>query len=137
VRSLLQDTQLATVLQNRLPFVQQRLDAARSANDEARIQQYSQLLNVITDQYGQADQRSKFAARGYTDAIVQLANDTRVNQQEAQRDLLAQELGSSGLADLVPYLRRFDGALTVYRVRPEIGKDALVRLITDDTAGIK
>jgi hypothetical protein len=135
VRALRQDSQLVKVLQTQLPFAQQQLDAARSANDQARIEQYTKLLDAITTQYGQAEQRSRFAGRDYTDAVIQLAQDTRVNQQDAQRDLLVQELAKKDLGDLIPYLHSFDLALSVYRARPEMGEDALVRLTTDDDSG--
>jgi hypothetical protein len=130
VRGLRQDTQLATVLQSQIPFARQQLENARRNNNAAQMQEYTQMLADINAQYDQAEQRRKFAARGYSDAIVQLTADA--HQQVAQRDKLVQELTASGLAALVPYLQRFDRALSAYRSKPDMGSEALVRLITDE-----
>jgi Sulfatase-modifying factor enzyme 1 len=135
VRGLRQDLRLATVLQGEIPYWSKKLDEARNSKDQPRIQQYERVLNDINSQYSQADERRQLATRGYTDAIVQLAQNAQANQQETQRDQLTRELNASGLGALVPHLSRFDSALSVYRARPEMGTEALVRLIAEDGLG--
>jgi hypothetical protein len=132
VRGLRQDTRLATLLQSEIPFVRQQMENARLSNNAGWLQQYSQTLADLNAKYSQADERRKFATRGYTDAIVQLAQDARASQQGAQRDRLTQELTASGLGTLSPDLQRFDRALTAYRARPDMGSEALVQLIIED-----
>lgn len=131
VRGLRQDLVLAETFGRQSREARERLERARQGGNAAAERGEEALLRAAEAGFAQAELRRRLGVRAYTDAVAQMAQDVPPEQQRAQGARLAQALEAGELDALKPFVALFDRALTAYRARPEMGAEALVRLITE------
>lgn len=126
---LQQDIRIAEVTARQLAEEQERLEAARTSNDTAAIEELEQRVIQRQQVADNASERVDLLTRGFTNIVFTLVDDHSIAQLREQSDLLGRELRLAEQDALVDHVRRFDEVLRAYRADPSIGAAGMVDVV--------
>jgi hypothetical protein len=130
---LQQDIRIAEVTARQLAEEQERLEAARTSNDTAAIEELEQRVIQRQQVADNASERVDLLTRGFTNIVFTLVDDHSIAQLREQSDLLGRELRLAEQDALVDHVRRFDEVLRAYRADPSIGAAGMVDVVMGRT----